>query len=243
MTEKINQIRKRKYDSEFDNPKYFKIKGFATMFIILAACGWLVVLYGIMKHKSIYFLHNMYLFATSTGCLVMSIAYLIMRSKLRKLDKYQEEIVQCVYDSLEMFNNHIQRQGQQIKRIEEKLDTAAEQHIKLRSELSSNLYLQFRHYMCPTMEDFRALAGTLETDITEVGLRDELYQKLQDHYITTPLSFFKSENWLLQADILNDDEYYETYKAIHAKYPVLKELDRVPNLLLNISDSMEDYQL
>lgn len=243
MTHKINQIRKRKYDSEFDSPKYFKIKGFATMFILLAGCGWMIVLYGIMKHKSIYFLHNLYLFTTSTGCLVMSIAYLIMRSNLRKLDKYQEEIVQCVYDSLEMFHSHIHRQDQQIKRIEEKLDTAAEQHIKLRSELSSNLYLQFRHYMCPTMEDFRALAGTLESDIAEVGLRDELYQKLQKHYISTPLSFFKSENWLLQVEILNDDEYYEIYKAIHAKYPVLKELDLVPELLLNVSNSMEDYQL
>ena len=97
--------------------------------------------------------------------------------------------------------------------------------------------------MCPTTEELAEILRVLESDIDEVGLRDELYQKLQDHYITTPLSFFKSENWLLQADILNDDEYYETYKAIHAKYPALKELDRVPGLLLNISDSIEDYQL
>ena len=97
--------------------------------------------------------------------------------------------------------------------------------------------------MCPTTVELAEILRVLESDIDEVGLRDELYQKLQDHYITTPLSFFKSENWLLQADILNDDEYYETYKAIHAKYPALKELDRVPGLLLNISDSIEDYQL
>ena len=243
MTDKINSIRKHKYDSEFDKPRYFKLKGFASMFILLAGCAWMLILWGITRDKSIYILHNMYLFATSTGCLVMSVAYLVMRKKLQKLDEYQEEIVQSVYDCLDIFHSHIHNQGKQMKSIEEKLDKAAEQHIKLRSGLSSNLYLQFRHYMCPTTEELAEILRALESDIDKVGLRDELYQKLQDHYITTPLSFFKSENWLLQADILNDDEYYETYKAIHAKYPVLKELDRVPGLLLNISDSMEDYQL
>lgn len=81
----------------------------------------------------------MYLFVTSTGCLVMSVAYLVMRKKLQKLDEYQEEIVQSVYDCLEMFHSHIHKQGKQMKSIEEKLDKAAEQHIKLRSGLSSNL--------------------------------------------------------------------------------------------------------
>lgn len=97
--------------------------------------------------------------------------------------------------------------------------------------------------MCPTTEELAEILRALESDIDEVGLRDELYRKLQDNYITTPLSFFKSDSWLLEEGVLNDDEYYETYKAIHAKYPVLKELDRVPGLLLNVSDSMEDYQI
>ena len=84
---------------------------------------------------------------------------------------------------------------------------------------------------------------TLEGDIAEVGLRDELYRKLQDNYITTPLSFFKSDSWLLEEGVLNDDEYDGIYKAIRTKYPEIKELDRVPNLLLNVSDSMKDYQM
>lgn len=243
MADKIKQIRKHKYDSEFDKPKYFKIKGFATMFMLLAVCGWIIIFLTIMKNKSVYILHNAYLFGTSTGCLVMSIAYLVMRSKLRKLDKYQEDIIQCVCDSLHMLRTHIHMQDWAIRRINDKLEKADEQHVKLGSEFKSSLYLQFRHYMCPTIEEFAVIGRVLESDIAEVGLRYELYQKLQEHNITTPLSFFKSENWLLQEDILNDDEYYETYKAIHAKYPEIKELDRVPNLLLNISDSMKDYQL
>jgi hypothetical protein len=74
MTDKINSIRKHKYDSEFDKPRYFKLKGFASMFILLAGCAWMLILWGITRDKSIYILHNMYLFATSTGCVVMSVA-------------------------------------------------------------------------------------------------------------------------------------------------------------------------
>lgn len=94
-----------------------------------------------------------------------------------------------------------------------------------------------------SFDEFKTLAGTLGSDIAEIGLRDELYRKLQDNYITTPLSFFKSDSWLLEEGVLNDDEYYEIYKAIRTKYPEIKELDRVPSLLLNVSDSMKDYQI
>ena len=243
MKDKINAIRNKKHGNATDNIMDNIVRILSAVFLIAAIGGLLMVLVFFRSNLTVSSLHNMYLFITSIGCLAMSVAYVNVRSKLRKLDKYQEDMINCFYDSMEMSHDHMHKQDKQMKSIEEKLDTAAEQHIKLRSEGKSNLYLQFRHYMCPTTEELAEILRALESDIDEVGLRSELYQKLQDHYITTPLSFFKSENWLLQVNILTDDEYYEIYKAIHAKYPVLKELDRVPNLLLNISDSMEDYQL
>ncbi len=243
MTDKINSIRKQKYDSEFDKPEYYKLKGFAFMFMLCASMGWLIVFYSMMKNRSIYILHNMYLLATSTGCLVMSIAYIVLRSKLRKLDKYQEDIIDCVHYSLEMFHNHISKQGKLLKSIDAKLDNEIEHNVKLESKVDSLLYLQFRHYMCPSLDELKALSRTLEGDIAEIGLCDELYQKLLDIHVTTPLAFFKSADSMLLDGVLSDDEYYDILKTIHAQYPMINELDRVPDLLLNVSDSMKDYTI
>lgn len=243
MTNEINQIRVRKYGNEFDKARYSYLQVYAIIFMLLATCAWFTVIYIMMSNITIDRIPYIFLFLTSSGCFLMSIAYLMMRSKMRKLDKYQEEIIDCVYDSLEMSHVHIWKQGKQLKSIENKLEKVIEHNMKLRSEVSSILYLQFRHNMCPTLEEFKTLAGTLESDIADIGLRDELYQKLQDNHITTPLAFFKAEKCLLLEGVLSDGEYYEIYKAICAQYPMIKELDRVPDLLINISDSMNNYSI
>ena len=49
---------------------------------------------------------------------------------MQKLDEYQEEIVQSVYDCLEMFHSHIHKQGKQIT-LQEYVDAMAEGQEKI----------------------------------------------------------------------------------------------------------------
>ena len=134
MLDKINEIRNRKYDSEFDKAVYYNLKVIAIVFMLLAIGGWLVVFYIMMSNVTVESIPKAYLFLTSSGCFAMCIAYLVMRSKMRKLDKYQENIIDCVYDSLEMFHNHMYKHDRLLKSIEDKLENEMKCNIKLRSE-------------------------------------------------------------------------------------------------------------
>lgn len=134
MLDKINEIRNRKYDSEFDKAVYYNLKVIAIVFMLLAIGGWLVVFYIMMSNVTVESIPKAYLFLTSAGCFAMCIAYLVMRSKMRKLDKDQEDIIDCVYDLLEMFHNHMYKHDRLLKSIEDKLENEMKCNIKLRSE-------------------------------------------------------------------------------------------------------------
>lgn len=242
MTDEINAARNHKYHSVFDNPKYYNVKVFASLFILLALCGWLLVFYILMKNATLDTLDHLYLFLTSSGCLAMSVAYIVMRRKLKKLDQYQEEIIQCVYDSLELVKIHLEEYKHDIIGVDAKAQRIIEQNKKLRSLVDSILYLQFRHYMCPTNEEFESLMGALEGSISRMDLSDELYEKLKDNYVTTPLGIYKIEDWLRDTGTCSTNEYYELYQKVYELHPMLKELDRVPDLLLNVSHSLDNYR-
>lgn len=243
MTDEINKIRNNKYHSVFDDPKYYNVTVFASLFILIALCGWLLVFYMMMKNATIDNLDHLYLFMTSSGCLAMSVAYIVMRRKMKNLDQYQEEIIQCIYDYLELMEGHMKEHQQDIKNVDDKSQRIIEQNMRLRSIVDSILYLQFRHYMCPTNEEFKSLMGALEGDISKMDLPDELYQKLKDNSVITPLGIYRIGDWLMDAGICSTEEYYGLFQKIYEHYPLLKELDRVPSLLLNISDSVDNYQL
>lgn len=108
--------------------------------------------------------------------------------------------------------------------------------------MDSTLYLQFRHYMCPTNEEFESLMGALEGSISRMNLSDELYQKLKDNHVTTPLGIYKIEDWMRDTGTSSATEYYELYQKVYELHPMLKELDRVPDLLLNVSHSLDNYR-
>ena len=128
MTDEIRRIRNTKYESEFDNPEYTKLKFIAGIFIIFALCGWLIVFYNMIENTTVDTLDNIYLFLTSSFCLVMSVAYVVMRNKMKKLDQYQEELIQCVYDSIEIINECVEEQKQKSKCIEEDLKKIIKQN-------------------------------------------------------------------------------------------------------------------
>lgn len=242
MTDEINAVRNHKYHSVFDDPKYYNVAVFASLFILLALCGWALLLCMMMKNATVDTLDHLCLFLTSSGCLAMSVAYLVMRSKLKKLDQYQEEIIQCVYDSLELMQDHMNVHRQDIKDVDDNVQRILGQNTKLRSVSDSMLYLIFRNCLCPSDEQFKSLMGALERDISKMDLPDELYQKLKDNDVTTPLGIYRAEDWLLDTGICSTEEYYGLLQKIYELHPMLKELDRVPDLLLNVSDSADNYQ-
>lgn len=130
MTDEINATRNNKFRSVFDNPKYYNVTVFASIFIFLALCGWILVFYILMKSATVDTLDHLYLFLTSTGCLVMSVAYIVMRRKMKKLDQYQEERIQCVYDTLELMKVHLEEHQHGIMGIDAKLKRIIEQNKK-----------------------------------------------------------------------------------------------------------------
>ena len=242
MTDEIRRIRNTKYESKFDNPEYTKLKFFAGIFIMFALCGWLIVFYNMIENTTVDTLDNIYLFLTSSFCLAMSVAYVVMRSKMKKLDQYQEELIQCVYDSIEIINEYIEDQSQKSKCIEEDLKKITKQNEAIISMSNSILYLQFRHYICPTNEEFESLMDALQGKIEKMNLREDLYQKLHENYVTTPLGIYKIEDWMRNTGICSAMDYYELYEKIYTLHPIIKEMDRVPDLFINIIDSLDSYK-
>lgn len=243
MTDEIRRIRNAKYDSEFDNPEYHRIKVVAVVFILLALCGWFVVFFNMIENTSVDTVDNLYLFITSSCCLAMSVAYIVMRRKMKKLDQYQEEIIQCVYDSIGLLNEYIEDQKQQSKGVEESLKKISKRNEAILSITKSILYLQFRHHMCPTNEEFESLMGALQGKIENMNLRDDLYQKLKENYVTTPIGIYRIEDWMTGTGICSTMDFLELYEKIYTLHPMIKEMDRVPDLFDNIICSLDSYKL
>lgn len=122
MTTDIRNLRNRKFSSPLTDPFHIHLHSIAIVSIILAFCGYVLVLACLIFIPGVKSLYLSYLIASCSGALIMSIACLVLRGKVKEMHIYQEQMVQAVYDSLELFQNCIKEQQNQNKEILSRID-------------------------------------------------------------------------------------------------------------------------
>ena len=227
MTKNIEDLREKKFPNPFNSMIHPALRVFSELFLVMAAAGLVLCIFFAFYGKTLHSILVAYLYATSAGCLFMSLGYLIMRQKVKRMNKYQEELVQAIYDCL--------------KQVERQAERQDEQYIDLRSRLNSLTYMTFRHSMCPELEQFRSFMNAVESNLDLTDLSEQIKEKILYDEFTTPCSIVRSEEWLV--DYLDGEELFALYRKMHSRHPLIAELDIVPQLLRHVIDSADGYSL
>lgn len=227
MTKNIKELRDKKFPNPLNSTLHPSFRVFPTLFVMIASAGFIFCGISAFCHKDLDSLLISYLYATSAGCLFMTLGYLAMRQKVKQMNQYQEEMVQAIYDCL--------------KEVEQQAERQDEQYIDLRSRLNSLTYMTFRHSMCPELEQFRSFMNAVESNLDLTDLSEEIKEKILYDEFTTPCSIVRSEEWLV--DYLDGEELFALYRKMHSRHPLIAELDIVPQLLRHVIDSADGYSL
>lgn len=227
MTKNIKELRDKKFPNPFNSTLHPSFRVFPTLFVMIASAGFIFCGISAFCHKDLDSLLISYLYATSAGCLFMTLGYLAMRQKVKQMNQYQEEMVQAIYGCL--------------KEVEQQAERHDEQYNDLKSRLNTLIYMTFRHSMCPDVEQFRSFMNAIEGNLDLTDLSDEIKEKILYDGFTTPCAIVRSEEWHL--DYLDAEEFWTLYRKMYSRHPLIAELDVIPQLFRHVIDSADGYNL
>lgn len=227
MTKDIENLRNMKFPDPLANPICALLGTLVPAFMAIAVSVFCATRLFASHSDRVDAVFTIALLMVSVGCIVMALGYLFLRRRLRRINRYQEEMVQAIYDCL--------------KQVERQAERQDEQYIDLRSRLNSLTYMTFRHSMCPELEQFRSFMNAVESNLDLTDLSEEIKEKILYDEFTTPCSIVRSEEWLV--DYLDGEELFALYRKMHSRHPLIAELDIVPQLLRHVIDSADGYSL
>ena len=227
MTKDIENLRNMKFPDPLANPICALLGTLVPAFMAIAVSVFCATRLFASHSDRVDAVFTIALLMVSVGCIVMALGYLFLRSRLRRINRYQEEMVQAIYDCL--------------KEVEQQAERHDEQYNDLKSRLNTLIYMTFRHSMCPDVEQFRSFMKAVEGELDLTDLSQELKDKILYDGLTTPCAIIKSEEWLL--DYLDYEEFWTLYKKMYSLHPMILELDVIPQLLRHILEAADSYNL
>ena len=227
MTKDIENLRSMKFPDPLANPNCALLGTLVPAFMAIAVSVFCATRLFASHSDRVDAVFTIALLMVSVGCIVMALGYLFLRSRLRRINRYQEEMVQAIYDCL--------------KEVEQQAERHDEQYNDLKSRLNTLIYMTFRHSMCPDVEQFRSFMNAIEGNLDLTDLSDEIKEKILYDGFTTPCAIVRSEEWLL--DYLDAEEFWTLYRKMYSRHPLIAELDVIPQLFRHVIDSADGYNL
>ena len=226
MTKDIKALREKKFPNPFCDPPNPFLGGYILVFIVVAIIGFFITCMYVFHADGFESKLLLPLFVTSVGCISMTFGFIVVRKKVRSMNRYQEQLVQVVYDTLE----HFEREA----KIHE------QRYYDLKSRLNSITYLSFRNSMCPEIKQFKAFKNVVQGDLDQMDISSELIQNLNKIGVYSPEYIIRKRRMISQS-LGNDFDYLSLYKKACALHPLISQLNAIQYLFEHVLDSLEDY--
>ena len=230
MKERIQSISDKKFSSEFDKPHYFILRILGVFFISFGVLTYMISIVYMYYNASLDNFGDVHLFITASGCILMGICIIFIIYKSKKLDVYQTEMTQVMYDmaaEMSCIKDSL-KTGTIYSKVLDRVIVVI-QHMS-----NTQINMIFRTAICQDESEYEEFVRVLNTDIkNHVDDRNTLEILAVECLQTVGDVIHYYHNLAL-----DDDTLEKTLRSLH---PIIDNYFDYPHFLENIVTALDKY--